>query len=182
MLKVAVASQNPVKIQAAHLAFTKFFPKEKLEVVGYSVDSGVSAQPMGDEETLLGALNRVEKVFNQYPLYDYWVSIEGGCDDTQDDMYAYAWAVIKDKKILGKGKTGAFAIPYQIAKLIRQGKELGDATDIVFKQSNTKQHEGAVGILTNNLINRTAYYEHALILAYGIFNYPQLYLKETFPV
>jgi non-canonical (house-cleaning) NTP pyrophosphatase len=52
-----------------------------------------------------------------------------------------------------------------VAELIRNGKELGEADDIVFGESNSKQKMGAVGLLTNNVIDRTEYYTHAVILA-----------------
>ena len=50
-------------------------------------------------------------------------------------------------------------------ELINQGKELGEADDIVFGQSNSKQKNGAVGILTNNIIDRTQFYVEAMVLA-----------------
>jgi non-canonical (house-cleaning) NTP pyrophosphatase len=40
--------------------------------------------------------------------------------------------------------------------LVESGKELGDADDIVFGKSNSKQQNGAVGILTHDIITRTA--------------------------
>ena len=44
----------------------------------------------------------------------------------------------------------------------QMGKE---ADDIVFKRNNSKEKNGAVGILTNNLIDRTKYYEEAVVLS-----------------
>ena len=52
-----------------------------------------------------------------------------------------------------------------VVDLINQGKELGEADDIVFGHSNSKQKNGAVGILTGNLIDRTQFYVEAMILA-----------------
>ena len=78
MNKIIVASKNPVKIESTRSAFTKMFPDQVFEIEGMSVESGVSNQPMGEEETLLGATNRVNKVFRLSPEADYWVGIEGG--------------------------------------------------------------------------------------------------------
>jgi non-canonical (house-cleaning) NTP pyrophosphatase len=63
----------------------------------------------------------------------------------------------------------------KISDLIKQGYELGEADDIVFNRSNSKQKNGAVGILTDNLINRTDYYTHAIILALIPFTNSKLY-------
>jgi non-canonical (house-cleaning) NTP pyrophosphatase len=59
--------------------------------------------------------------------------------------------------------------------LIQQGKELGEADDIVFNQSNSKQANGSIGILTGDVIDRTALYAHAVILALVPFKNPELY-------
>ena len=66
-------------------------------------------------------------------------------------------------------------LPPKIVKLINEGLELGDADDIVFNKSNSKQENGAVGLLTNNIINRTSYYFEAVILALIPFKNEQFY-------
>ena len=58
-----------------------------------------------------------------------------------------------------------FQLPKKIKNLIEVGVELGEADDIVFKRNNSKEKNGAVGILTNNLIDRTKYYEEAVVLS-----------------
>ncbi len=67
--------------------------------------------------------------------------------------------------LTGKARTGAFMLPQEVANLVRSGIELGHADDQVFGRSNSKQTNGAVGLLTADLIDRQRYYEHAVILA-----------------
>ena len=91
-------------------------------------------------------------------------------------MEAFAWVVIKAKgNGFGKGRTGTFFLPPQIAELIKQGKELGEADDIVFGRTNSKQENGAVGILTENVVDRTKYYTEAVVLALIPFKNKKLY-------
>ncbi|MEN0049906.1 MAG: DUF84 family protein, partial [Bacteroidota bacterium] len=59
MQKIIVASKNPVKIKAALQGFQEMFPEGFFEAEGIAVPSGVSDQPMGNEETYQGAWNRV---------------------------------------------------------------------------------------------------------------------------
>jgi Protein of unknown function DUF84 len=66
---------------------------------------------------------------------------------------------------VGKGRTGTFFLPEAVAELVRQGKELGEADDIVFSQVNSKQDQGAIGLLAGNVVDRTQLYTHAVILA-----------------
>ncbi|MBL8162727.1 MAG: inosine/xanthosine triphosphatase [Anaerolineae bacterium] len=177
MTRLVVASTNPVKIQAALAGFRLLFPADAVHAEGVSVPSGVSHQPMSDEETLDGAHNRAVNVRAAVPGADYWVGIEGGIEEKHGEMLAFAWVVILSAEGRGIGRTGAFCLPTELADLVRQGVELGEADDRVFGRSNSKQANGAVGILTGDVIDRTAYYVHAVALALIPFCNPTL----TFP-
>lgn len=175
MTKIIVSSQNPVKIQATLNGFDQMFPDQTFAADTVSVPSGVSDQPMSDEEALRGAMNRADGARQAAPEADYWVGIEGGSEEMDGEIAAFAWVVVRDRGSLGKSRTAAFFLPNQIAELMRQGKELGDADDIVFGRTNSKQDNGAVGILTNDVSDRTALYEHAVVLALIPFRNPRLY-------
>jgi inosine/xanthosine triphosphatase len=174
-MKVVVASKNPVKLNATRLGFEQMFPGEEVEIEGVSVPSGVSDQPMCNDEIYTGALNRAENASKEVEHADYWVGIEGGVEETEHGMGAFAWVVVKGKENLGRGKTGMFFLPKEVAKLVREGKELGEADDIVFKKSNSKQDNGAIGILTGDVLNRTSYYRDVIILALIPFKNRELY-------
>ncbi len=177
-MKVAVASKNPVKIEAVRLGFAQMFPAlDRFEVFGRGVESGVSAQPMGNDETLAGALNRVERLMHGLPDADYWVGIEGGVEDDALGLAAFAWVVIRSGEKTGYGKTATFFLPPRVADLVRQGKELGEADDLVFGRMNSKQEDGAVGLLTQNVIDRTRLYQPAVVLALIPFCNSQLYFS-----
>jgi len=166
MKTIIIASTNPVKIASVREGFDAMFAHEKYSFEGISALSSVSHQPRSDRETEKGALSRVRNAKKDRPDADYWVGIEGGVEESGKTMEAFAWVVIESKEgVVGKGKTGTFMLPPKVAELIRNGKELGEADDIVFGESNSKQKMGAVGLLTNNVIDRTAYYTHAVILA-----------------
>ncbi len=174
---ITVTSNNPVKLQATLQGFSKMFPADTFDVQPVTAPSGVRSQPIGDEETLLGATNRAQAARLQFPESDYWVGIEGGIDETNGEMSAFAWVSICGGEITGKGKSGTFYLPPKIASLVRQGKELGEADDIVFGRSNSKQENGAIGLLTDNVMDRAALYETAVILALVPFKNPGLYEK-----
>ncbi len=176
MQKIVIASKNPVKINATLNGFKKMFPKADFEIEGVFVPSGVSDQPLTDAETFKGASNRVNNAFKEKPDADYWIGIEGGIEEKNSEMEAFAWVIVKSKSgNTGKGRTGTFFLPSKITELIKQGKELGEADDIVFKRKNSKQENGAVGILTEDVISRTNYYIEAIVLALIPFKNPDLY-------
>jgi inosine/xanthosine triphosphatase len=178
-MRVIVGSTNPVKIQAARQGFEQMFPEVTWEVTGVSVASGVSDQPMGDDETLRGALNRAEAVRQAHPEADYTVGIEGGCGDEPDgSMTVFAWIVVESKHgKIGRSKTGLAYLPDEVAVLIRAGLELGDADDKVFGRSNSKQQNGSIGLLTGDVVQRDLYYTQSVIMALIPFKNPNLTFK-----
>lgn len=177
MTTIAVASDNPVKIQAALLGFQQMFPAAQFDVVGVATDSGVSAQPMTDVETLAGAKQRAANIRARLPDADYWVGIEGGIEQRDGAFEAFAWVVVLGRERNGFSRTATFTLPEEVAALIRQGVELGLADDAVFGRSDSKRRNGSVGLLTGDVIDRTVYYTHAVVLALIPFRHPNL----TFP-
>ena len=176
MKKIVIASKNPVKINATLNGFQRMFPNETFEINGISVPSGVSDQPKNNFETFRGAENRADNASKEVLDAHFWVGIEGGIEEKDSDIEAFAWVAIKSKsENLGKSRTGTFFLPPKIAALIKQGKELGEADDIVFGRTNSKKENGAVGILTDNAIDRTKYYTEAVVLALIPFKNEKLY-------
>jgi inosine/xanthosine triphosphatase len=210
ILRVAVGSDNPCKINSVRDALLQVMLQQSatqeenkaeplLQVEGFHVESGVTAQPMGDDETQLGAKNRAmaayqcyEKKFHQAPHLAF--GLEGGLEWSHDKsiLWCMAWMACCGKKdfflvdllggpnmaaaasvitgeegnlFWGLAKTASFAMPPPITEYVKQGMELGEADDKVFDRINSKQGSGTVGILSNGIISRSSYYQHALVLA-----------------
>ena len=175
MKKVIISSKNPVKINAVKSGFQKMFPDETFDYMGVSVQSEVSDQPLTDNETFQGATNRANNAKSLFAEADYWVGIEGGIEKIDNEMEVFAWVFIISNNQKGQSKTATFLLPKKIVSLVNQGKELGTANDIVFNKTNSKQKNGTVGILTNDIINRTTYYVDAVVLALIPFKNDELY-------
>jgi len=64
------------------------------------------------------------------PEAGYWVGIEGGVEDENDEMAAenatamaaFAWVVVRSGDRVGKARTGTFFLPAPVADLVRQGE------------------------------------------------------------
>ncbi len=177
MKTVIVASLNPVKIEAARLSFKRAFPTEDFKVDGVAAASGVSNQPSTDEETRQGAFNRLHSAKALSPGADYYMAFEGGVEDKEDYLEEFAWAAVMDTQgKIGRARGAAFVSPASLRELvINQGMEVGDATDIIFNQENSKQKIGIVGHLTNSALTRTEYYVQTGIFALIPFINPELY-------
>ena len=82
-MRIAVGTENPVKIAAVREVFEDLFKDEQVEVLGMPVDSTVPIQPFG-EEVIVGAKNRALKSLNSGDA-DYGVGIEGGSSSWETD-------------------------------------------------------------------------------------------------
>ncbi|MEK7090518.1 MAG: inosine/xanthosine triphosphatase [Patescibacteria group bacterium] len=174
---VIIASINPVKIETVRRAFSSVFPETRFEFGSVKASSGISDQPLSDRETLKGAINRVADARRISPGADFYVGLEGGVEDVNNELHEFAWIVVESKEgKVGKGKTCTFLAPPIFRKLVLEdGKEVGDASDIVFRQNNSKQNMGAIGLLTKGVIDRTELYRHAVVSALIPFVQEHLY-------
>lgn len=179
MKTVIVGSQNPVKLEAAQRAFKQVFPGEQFKVMGCPAESGVSNQPKSDEETFSGVTNRVKHCREMYPDADYYAGLEGGIERVHNEWITIAWMYIEDQAgNHGKARSAAHPLPKKIQKLLDEGLELGEASDIVFSRENTKHAEGTIGIMTQGLVTRADYYVQPMIFALVPFKNPELFAEE----
>ena len=176
-MKIVVASKNPVKINAVLKSFGSCFD-ELLQIEAVPVPSGVSDQPMDEDETLQGAVNRVANARAIHSGADFYAGIEGGVSMHNGRLFAFAWIVVANDDFESHARTATFELPPVIRDLINDGLELGEADDRVFNQKNSKQQNGAVGLLTKDRLTRESLYRQACLLALIPFLNQQLYLPE----
>ena len=163
---VVVGSTNPVKVGAARAVLARVSPL--VVVRGVAVASGVSDQPWGDDETIRGARARAAAALAHDAQAEIGVGIEGGVVDASDGaLRTCAWAAIVDRAGReGIGGSLSIALPADVARLVREGMELGHAMDAVTGERDVKRGLGAVGILTGGLVTRQGAYE--TLVAYAL--------------
>ena len=170
-MNIIVASANPAKIGSVLDAMTQLFAKRTLKVSGIATDSGVAAQPLTSDETLQGALNRLAAISASQSEADYYVAIEAGIDGN----CSLAWIAIAHQGQISTSRSASLPLPPAALKAISQGQELGDIMDQMFQQQNVKQQGGAIAMLTQHVLTRSAVYQHAIILAMIPFINPELF-------
>jgi inosine/xanthosine triphosphatase len=156
--RIAVGSRNPVKMGAVTQVVRQWQASAHIE--GVAVPSGVPDQPLGDDETRRGAMARARAARAALDA-DIGIGIEGGVvDDDGASMRTCAWAAVslRDGREFFGGSL-AMPLPPAVAALVRRGVELGHAMDAITGGQDTKHGAGAVGILTNGLIDRQKAYE-----------------------
>lgn len=170
---VAVGSLNQVKIRAVAAIVGQVWPGA--EVVGVEANPGVPAQPSGDDEAIAGALTRARAALASTGG-DLGVGLEGGISHTTGGAYTNAWcAIVSRDGVVSVGGSVAMPLPPRVADRLRQGWELGDAMDELTGMKDTKKRMGAVGILTNGLLDRERAYQSIVVYALARHLHPEWY-------
>lgn len=177
IMKILVGSKNPVKLKAVEETFLLYF--DNIEIIGMSIDSNVSDQPI-NEETFLGAENRAEKLRklndDQTIKAEFFIGIEGGIQQIYNKWFAFGCMCIIHKS--GKksfGTSAHFELPAIVTKQLLKRKELGLVMDEIMGQANTKQKGGAIAYFTKGKMDRKELYVPGLISALVPFQHEKMY-------
>lgn len=189
-MHIVVGSINPVKIQAVKRVVTAIW--SEAEVYGVAAESGVSLQPMTDEETMHGSMNRAKNALDSSLQLEknqkkskvqvknqeltaknqvLAIGLEGGVFETSTgEMWNTVWISIVDDQGRTVSVNGSrFIIPKDIADGIRAGKEMGLVMDELLGQEHTNHKEGFIGYMTTNIVDREGEYSNLVRLAVGIY-------------
>jgi len=161
-LKVRVGSTNRVKVDAAKRAFAGVF--RRVQVRGVEVPSKVSAQPF-EEETIDGAVARARSAIDGA---DYGVGIEAGLfwDEGAKDYLDVQYCAVADKGgVVTIGHGPGFAYPKAVIEAVKRGETVGEAMEAFTKVKNIGRRIGAIGWLTEGVMDRTRLTEAAILMA-----------------
>ncbi|RSK25339.1 DUF84 family protein [Bhargavaea beijingensis] len=164
-MKIVVGSSNLAKIGAVKNAFESL--GIQADVTGAGTESGVAAQPFGDEETLTGARNRAIAALKTGP-HDLSIGLEGGVKELDGRLYICNWGALAlpDRTVFTAG--GAqIPLPDEVAVLVRGGKELGPVMEALTSKEDIRQTGGAVGVFTDGTVSRSAMFSQIVLLLAG---------------
>ncbi|WP_394131842.1 inosine/xanthosine triphosphatase [Shewanella maritima] len=174
-LTIIVGSNNPVKINAAKEALSLYYPNHAIFCSGMHAPSGVADQPMDEQQTKLGAINRAKYCQQQAKIADYYIAMEGGVEKFEHGAATFAYMAIIHQGQLSVGRSAALPLPEKVYAALEAGDELGNVMDALFNTENIKQKGGAIGLLTQGLATRTSIYTQAIVLAMAPFINPSLF-------
>ena len=149
---------------------------------GVEVASEVSAQPLSDEETKQGAINRARNL--RQLLLDtkqikvdeeaLCLGLEGGvfhprASLNKRELWSTVWVAAidqNDKLFLSNG--ARFPLPEFLSEMLLSGQEMGPGLGKLVGEENLRQKEGMIGYLTKNFTNRTDEYASIAKVAIGL--------------
>ena len=172
--KVVVGSLNPVKVNAVRRAFRLLCDPV---VKGTKVVSGVSAQPIGLQEILLGALNRATQALKAEEA-DYGVGIEAGAILADAGPIEIQVAVISDRSSrVSIGLSQGFMLPLHWLDELLDRVELEEIVTRNIGRKDIGEKLGFIGYLTYGLVTRTELSYNAVLMALVPRLNPNLYSR-----
>ena len=169
----AIGSTNPAKIEAVRLALARLAPGCALEAV--DVPSGVAAQPIGDQATREGARNRARAALAATGA-EVAFGLEGGVINEPPLVWLVSWvAAIAVDGRHGDASGLRMPLPKTVAERLAAGDELGTVIDDLFTVRASKQHAGAIGLLTEGFVSRTEAFADLVAMACAPLLRPDLY-------
>ncbi len=171
--RAAVGSTNPAKIEAVRVVLARLAPGCALDAV--DVPSGVAAQPVGDQATRDGARNRARAALAATRA-EVAFGLEGGVVHEPPLVWLVSWVAA----IAADGRSGdasglRMSLPKTVAARLADGDELGTVIDDLFAVRASKQHAGAIGLLTEGFVSRTEAFADLVAMACAPLLRPDLY-------
>lgn len=166
-MKLYVGSINRVKVSAVVEALDDF----DLNIIPFEATSEVGPQPIGDEQTLQGAINRAKSL----PTNGLRIGLEAGVTLLNNQLFLVNFGALidEDGELYVAGGT-RIPLPEHIKKLVLEDKlELADAMEQTYKVEGIKHQNGAIGYFTNDLVKRKEIFIHITKLLYGQYLYKQ---------
>lgn len=181
-MKIAIGSDNPVKIGAAYDAFALAYDSLVVRTEYFSVDSCVPANPIGDVQCIQGARNRAYAAMQSAIGADVAVGMESGIcfvsyGGVNEGWFERTWAFVLDREgRVGVGSGGSFRVPEHVATHIRTRQSgLGRIADACTGLVNTKKEMGYCGIITEGVLCRRQENRDAITAAIGDLRMPAFF-------
>ncbi len=172
-MKIAVGSNNPVKVGAVRSVVLQIWPQ--IQILPVSVNPGVRPMPLSDKECITGARNRAQAALEMTGS-DMGVGLEGGVNSGPVGLMLLGWvAIIDSNRREGVGGTARIPLPQGIARRVRDGDELGDVIDEILGEEDIKMRGGTVGALTSGLVLRKDAFAMAVAFALSPFLVPSFH-------
>jgi len=158
LMRVAVGSLNPVKVEAARLVFERFF--SEVEIKPVEVETSISAQPIGIDQVIKGAVERAYQALSSVTGSDYGVGLEAG-------LIPYPWtitgylnhqvcALVDHELKVTLGSSMGFEFPSRVIERLER-REVREAEEVMEEITGIErigESAGAIGYLTKNHVKR----------------------------
>ena len=177
-IRILVGSRSAMKLSAVEGGASKSFPGRAVEVVGCKGVSLVNEQPVGHEETVQGAVNRMtacrealEEGAHTNETETYLLCIENGIVETlPGEWYDVAWVVLETQEGV-RVKVHSLGVPFP-ARCVEEAKGRGfakcTAGQVMAEAGLVTTHDDPHVSLTAGVLKRSELLTEAVRAAFGL--------------
>ena len=179
---VAVGSTRAPKVDAVRRVLAALAGRDPelggALLAAREVEHGAPAMPLTVADLLQGAAERarlaMEAVRAEGRVPALGIGMEGGLDVRTDAggrrAFLMSWAYVCDGERGAHGCGGAIEVPKALlVPVLDEGLELSEAVYALMKKTDIRSREGAWGVFTGGLMDRTRSFELALLNAWAPF-------------
>lgn len=147
---IAIGSTNRIKIQSVKNALDN----ENFKIVSCSAESNVRPQPISDEETLQGAINRAKDSLQKMES-SLAIGLEAGVVFLQEQIYLCHWGAIVDNNNNIYFTNGPLILlPKEYRTDLLNGKNLEEIMHNSTGIENLGSKQGAISVFTQKRLDR----------------------------
>ncbi len=170
-----MGSTNPLKIQSVKNAAGNI----GINVIGHSAPSNVRTQPLSEEETRTGAVNRAKNSLRGTKA-ELGIGLEAGVFFLNDQVYLCHWGALVDRNdrvFLTNGPI--ILLPNEYREKLIAGQSLEEIMHHSTGIESLGKKEGAIGIFTENRLNREQVLTEIARVLLAQYSYYHLFPKRT---
>lgn len=173
-MEVAVGSTNPIKIQAVKNGFND----ANIQVVPCIASSNVRSQPLSDDETLRGAINRAKDCLDKTEC-KLAIGLEAGVVVFEQQLFLSHWGALVDRDQNVYFTNGPLILlPGEYHADLFDGKNLEEIMHRSTGIDSLGSKEGAIGVFTQNRLNREQVLTQIVKVLVGQYGYYQNCLSK----
>jgi len=180
---IAVGSTRDPKLAAVRRVLASLAPVDAelsaAAILPRDVSAVAPSMPLSVEDLLAGSRLRAEKaletVHAEGASADLGIGLEGGLEVRREAGggrrgFLMSWAFVTDGARGAHGCGGALELPADLLReVVDRGVELSAAIDELSGESDVRSRQGAWGVLTRGVLDRTRSFEIALANALAPF-------------
>ena len=179
---VALGSTRAPKVEALRRVLAAAAAHEPrlggAELAARDVEHDTPAMPLSLHHLLEGSRQRADRALQalreEGRTADLGVGLEGGLELREEPggrrAFLMSWAYVTDGRQGAFGCGGAVEVPASVVgRVVDEGLELSVVIDALVAQDDTRSRQGAWGVLTRGLLDRTRSFEVALVNAMAPF-------------
>lgn len=156
----AIGTMNPGKHEACMRAFEKW-PGDAYIIKGVATESGVSEQPMGLDQTVLGAQNRATSALHSVQGAELGIGLESGLVVMGGRHFDFCACALDDGKRQCVGISSMWPLPPQVVEAMSGGIGYNQAFEALGVPADDRG-DGVLARLSSGILSRPKQMEESV--------------------